>query len=73
MRFVQTFTFNKEILVFTRKVYSLNDCLNDFTGVMTGAGAIIAIVSAVFSYFFFIVEWIELNCYVKTKDYSIFD
>ena len=40
---------------------------------MTGAGAIIAIVSAVFSYFFFIVEWIELNCYVKTKDYSIFD
>jgi hypothetical protein len=34
---------------FTRKVYSLNDCLNDFTGVMTGIGAILAIFAAIFS------------------------
>ena len=59
--------------VFTRKVYSLNDCLNDFTGVLTGASAILTIISVVFSYFFFLIEWIELNCYVKTKDNSVFD
>jgi hypothetical protein len=59
--------------VFTRKVYSLNDCLNDFTGFMTGVAAILAVAGAIFSYFFFSVEWIELSYYVKTKDYSIFD
>ena len=51
----------------------MNDCLNDITGVMTGIGAILAIVGGIFSYFFFLVEWIELSCYVKTKDNSIFD
>ena len=59
--------------VFTRKVYSLNDCLNDFTGLLTGAGAVFTIVSAFFSYFFFLIEWIELNYYVKTKDNLVFD
>ena len=39
--------------VFTRKVYSLNDCLNDFTGAMTGIGAIIAIVGGIFRLFLF--------------------
>ena len=59
--------------VFTRKVYSLNDFLNDFTGVMTGASAILAILAIVFSYFFFLVNCIELSYYVKIKDNSIFD
>ena len=40
---------------------------------MTGIGAILAISAAIFSYFFFLVEWIELSCFVKTKDNSIFD
>ena len=39
--------------VFTRKVYSLNDFLNDFTGFMTGIGAVLAITGGIFSYFFF--------------------
>ena len=73
MKFKQSFTFNTEMQVFTRKVYSLNDCLNDFTGFMTGVAAILAVAGAIFSYFFFSVEWIELSYYVKTKDYSIFD
>ena len=51
----------------------MNDCLNDFTGVMTGIAAILAISAAIFSYFFFLVECIELSYYVKTKDNSIFD
>ncbi len=42
-----------------RKVYSLNDCLNDFTGFMTGVGIIAAILSAIYSNFLFTVEWIE--------------
>ena len=59
MSCLQSFRFYKEISVYTRKVYSLNDCLNDFTGVMTGFGAIITIFSGVFNYFFCLVEWIE--------------
>ena len=39
--------------VFTRKVYSLNDFLIDFNGVITGVAAILAVAGAIFSYFFF--------------------
>ena len=56
-----------------RKVYSLNDCLNDFTGFMTGVGIIAAILSAIYNSFLFTVDWIEESYYVKTKDDSIFD
>lgn len=40
---------------------------------MTAISVILAIIAGTFSYFFFLLEWIELNCYVKTKDNSIFD
>ena len=59
--------------VFSRKVYSLNDFLIDFNGVITGVAAILAVAGAIFSYFLFSVEWVELSYYVKTKDNSIFD
>ena len=55
MKFSQSFTFYKEMEVFTRKVYSLHDFLNDFTGFMTGVAAILAVAGAIFSYFFFSV------------------
>ena len=51
----------------------MNDFLNDISGVITGINLILAIFGGLFSYFFFLVEWIELSCYVKTKDNSIFD
>ena len=51
----------------------MNDCLNDITGFMTGIGAILAFFAAISSYFFLLVEWIEISCYVKTKDNSTFD
>ena len=51
----------------------MNDCLNDFTGVMTGLSAIVAILVGIFSYHLFLIDWIEFSYYVKTKDDSIFD
>ena len=51
----------------------MNDCLNDFTGVMTGLSAIVAILVDIFSYHLFLIDWIQLSYYVKTKDDEIFD
>jgi hypothetical protein len=52
---------------------SLNDYLNDFTGFITGISVFIAIATGIFSSFFFQIQWIELSCYVKTKNNELFD
>ena len=49
----KSFKFLKEIQYFTRKVYSINDFLNDFTGFITGFSFIIAILMGIFSVFLF--------------------
>lgn len=51
----------------------MRDCLNDITGIMTGLGAILAIIGGIFSKFLSLIKQIESNYYVKTKNNSIFD
>ena len=69
----KSFKFLKEIQYFTRKVYSINDFLNDFTGFITGFSFIIAIIMGLFSVFLFQLDWIQINYVVKLRDNKTFD
>jgi len=51
----------------------LNDCLNDFTGFITGTSFIIAILIGIFSGFLFQLDWIQISYLVKTKDDKVFN
>ena len=69
----KSFKFLKEIQYFTRKVYSINDFLNDFTGFITGFSFLIAIIMGIFSFSLFQLDWIQINYLVKTRDNKTFD